>query len=65
MTRLYRSARILHVAATVYASYKLPEVVSWTLGRRHGGGDGRGARAARHRRNAESIFDTALACAVC
>jgi predicted unusual protein kinase regulating ubiquinone biosynthesis (AarF/ABC1/UbiB family) len=60
VTRLYRSARILRVAAAVYASYKIPELVSWTLGRRNGHPPDRGARAALHRRNASRIFATAV-----
>ena len=59
-TRLYRSARILHVAATVYASYKVPALLRWATGRANGAVDG-AARAALHRRNAERIFRTALA----
>jgi len=58
--RLYRSARILRVAATVYTSYKLPELVAWTLGRSNGTAPDRAARAAAHRRNAQLIFDTAI-----
>jgi predicted unusual protein kinase regulating ubiquinone biosynthesis (AarF/ABC1/UbiB family) len=61
VARLYRSARILHVAATVYASYKVPELLRWTLGRRNGPPPDRGARAAQHQRNAQRIFDTAVA----
>src|SRR5262245_59204322 len=60
LTRLYRSARILRVAATVYASYKVPELVAWTLGRTNGNGHDREARSATHRRNAQRIFDTAI-----
>jgi ubiquinone biosynthesis protein len=60
VARLYRTARILRVAATVYASYKVPELVSWTLGRANGRGPSRTARTALHRRNAKRIFDTAI-----
>ena len=50
----------LRVAATVYASYKVPELVRWAL-RGNGRPPDGAARSARHRRNAQRIFDTALA----
>lgn len=58
--RIYRSTRILRVAATVYASYKVPELVAWTLGRTNGHAPDRAARAETHRRNAQLVFDTAI-----
>jgi ubiquinone biosynthesis protein len=61
MTRVYRSARILRVAAAVYGSYKIPDLVRWTLGQRNGHGRDPAARSALHRRNAQRIFDMALA----
>ena len=60
LTRLYRSVRILHVAASVYASYKVPELIAWTLRRSNGHGPDRAARAATHQRNAQLVFDTAI-----
>ena len=60
LTRLYRSVRILHVAAAVYASYKVPELIAWTLGRTNGHGPDRSGRSATHQRNAQRIFDTAI-----
>src|SRR5215470_18183576 len=61
LARAYRAARILRVAAVVYASYKVPGLINWTLGRSNGAAAGRAARAALHRRNAQRIFDTAIA----
>jgi len=61
LSRVYRSARVMQVAAMVYASYKVPELVSWTLGRTNGKTPDRAGRAALHRRNAQRIFDTAVA----
>jgi len=58
LSRLYRSARILRVAAAVYGSYKLPELLHRAL-RRPDRRD-RAARAAQHQRNAERIFDMAI-----
>jgi predicted unusual protein kinase regulating ubiquinone biosynthesis (AarF/ABC1/UbiB family) len=60
VARLYRSARILRVAAAVYGSYKVPELIRWTLGRRNGNAPDRAARTAQHQRNAQLIFDTAV-----
>ena len=60
LSRVYRSARIGRVAATVYASYKVPELLDWVLGRGSGNGRRRG-RSALHRHNAQLIFDTAIA----
>src|SRR5215470_5082530 len=60
LARAYRAARILRVAAQVYASYKVPELVSWTLGRRNGHAGDPAGRAALHQRNAQLIFDTAI-----
>jgi ubiquinone biosynthesis protein len=59
LTRLARSARIARVAATVFASYKVPELASWVLGRATRRPDAAG-RSATHRRNARLIFATAL-----
>jgi predicted unusual protein kinase regulating ubiquinone biosynthesis (AarF/ABC1/UbiB family) len=57
--RLVRSLRIMQVAATVYASYKGPELVRWLL-RRNGTVPDKAARSLQHRRNAQRIFDTAV-----
>jgi predicted unusual protein kinase regulating ubiquinone biosynthesis (AarF/ABC1/UbiB family) len=58
--QLLRSARIALVAASVYGSYRMP-----ALSRRLRGGNGvprdAAERAARHRRNAQRIFDMAVA----
>jgi len=59
-SQAYRSARIARVAATVYARYKVPEVLGWLWGRTNGGTHHTGGRAGVHRRNAQLIFDTAL-----
>lgn len=59
LTRAYRSARIGRVAASVYASYKVPELMDWMF-RRNGNGRRRERRVV-HRRNAQMIFDTAIA----
>jgi predicted unusual protein kinase regulating ubiquinone biosynthesis (AarF/ABC1/UbiB family) len=61
ISRLYRSARILRVAAMVYGSYKVPELIGWALRRRNGRRVSPAARAALHQRNAQRIFDTAIA----
>jgi predicted unusual protein kinase regulating ubiquinone biosynthesis (AarF/ABC1/UbiB family) len=60
LARLSRSARIMRVAAMVYASYKMPELISWTLGRSNGHAPEKAAQTLRHRRNAQLIFDTAI-----
>ena len=60
LARLSRSARIMRVAALVYASYKVPELISWTLGRSNGRAPDKAAQTLRHRRNAQLIFDTAI-----
>jgi ubiquinone biosynthesis protein len=44
----------------VYVSYKVPELVAWTIGRGNGHAPDRDARAAIYRRNAQRIFDTAI-----
>src|SRR5258706_10583484 len=49
----------MRVAATVYASYKVPELMRWVL-RSNGHPPDGAVRSARHRRNAEMIFDTAI-----
>ena len=61
LSRLYRSARILRVAAMVYGSYKMPELIGWALRRQNGRRVSPAARAALHQRNAQRIFDTAIA----
>jgi predicted unusual protein kinase regulating ubiquinone biosynthesis (AarF/ABC1/UbiB family) len=60
VVRIYRSVRIMRVAAAVYASYKVPELVRWTLRRSNGHAPDKAARALQHRRNAQLIFDTAI-----
>src|SRR5215475_3462314 len=40
LARAYRAARILRVAAVVYASYKVPGLINWTLGRSNGAAAG-------------------------
>ncbi|MBI1814421.1 MAG: AarF/ABC1/UbiB kinase family protein [Deltaproteobacteria bacterium] len=60
-TRIARGARVAHVAATVYASYKIPDAMDWLLGRRNGAADRPRRRSAIHRRNAQRIFDAAIA----
>jgi ubiquinone biosynthesis protein len=57
LTRVTRSARIASVAATVFASYKLPGLIGWALGRPE---PDAAARSDVHRRNAQMIYDTAL-----
>jgi ubiquinone biosynthesis protein len=59
VARVYRSARIASVAATVYASYKTPDLLGWFLGnpkRRRT----KQERSDLHRRNAQRIFDMAV-----
>jgi len=61
LSRAYRAASIVRVAATVYASYKVPGLISWVLGKSNGSAASRADRAALHRRNAQRIFDMAIA----
>jgi predicted unusual protein kinase regulating ubiquinone biosynthesis (AarF/ABC1/UbiB family) len=60
LARAYRSARIASVAATVYASYRIPDLLDWLLGRSHGSATRARDRGRTHRRNAQLIFDAAV-----
>lgn len=56
--RAYRHARIASVAATVYGRYKATDLLDWFAGRANGR---KRVRSALHRRNAQLLFDTAIA----
>jgi len=60
LARVYRRARVAQVAATVYASYKVPGLLDWLTKRDNGRQHDRAGRSARHRRNAQRIFDMAI-----
>lgn len=62
LSRALRQGRIAGVAAQVYGRYKTTDLIDWVGGRRNGRTRGRRrSRSALHRRNAQLIFDTAIA----